>query len=113
MEETSSSTPELSAAPAPWITILCSFATVAVVALTYHGLERTGGKQWKAHLVYWCVAISVIVGLPYTTIDRYLFTSLTTTLIGTVFPIYESIRAVCTPVRDFSFLFFWSDIILL
>lgn len=102
MAEPSSITPEFHAPPATWITIVCSVSTVAVVALAYHGLERTRGRHWKTQLLYWTASIAVIVGLPYTTLDLYLFTGLTATLIGTVFPIYESVRAVCTPVRDVS-----------
>ena len=94
---------------ATWITVLCSLAALIAVAFFYHGLERTRGRELHAQLIYWFVAVAVIVLLPLTGYAAYLFTALTATTIGTVFPIYESLRAVCTPEEfdDKAWLQYW------
>lgn len=85
---------------ATWIQGLCSLAATAAVAFAYHGLERTRGRQLAPHLIFWVVAVLVIALLPMAGIANYVFTSLTVMAIGTIFPIYESVRAVCTPEED-------------
>lgn len=79
--------------------IAAAFILVAAV-VPYHLLEkRRTCSNWVAHLVFAAVGLSVVFLLPYN-YASYLFSALTESLIGVAVPIYESVRAVCTPEDD-------------
>mmetsp|Transcript_16557 Transcript_16557/g.35975 ORF Transcript_16557/g.35975 Transcript_16557/m.35975 type:complete len:378 (+) Transcript_16557:135-1268(+) len=82
-----------------WIEVSCSFAVLAVVALSYKFLNPNGGRVWKIHAIYFASAICTVVFLPQS-IASYIFTDLTVTLVGAVYPIYRATKAVCTPFED-------------
>jgi len=72
-----------------WITIATSLVILVIVAIAYHNVERTRGRQWVPHAVYFGCAILLIIFLP-TSIAKYVFSALSVTFMGTLFPIYES-----------------------
>jgi hypothetical protein len=93
-----------------------SILLIAVIALVYHRLpggvaaannnnelgrqqQRRRPVQLFYHLLLLGLALVVILLVP-TSVAKYVFTDLAVTAVGTVFPIYESIRAVCTPEED-------------
>jgi len=92
-----------------WISIASSLAVLAVVALLTKKLPQERDFRWGIHLRYWIVAILTIVFLPFE-ISKYVFSELTVSLIGFVFPIYESVLAVCTPDEedDTDWLRYWT-----
>jgi len=79
-----------------WITLATSLCVLAIVAFAYHKLERNRGADMKSHIVYWGAALLIMIFIP-TTLSKYAFSALSVTIMGTVFPIYESVRAICTP----------------
>lgn len=83
------------------ISILASLGVLAGVALAYQVLERTSerGRKIRPHLIFWAMSALVLVFLPRS-FGKYIFDSLTMTLVATVFPIYESLKAICTPEDD-------------
>lgn len=90
------------------ITIATSCGILAIVGVAQHKLERTRGRQWIPHAIFWGAALPLILLVP-TTISKYIFSALAVTVVGTVFPIYESVRAVCTPEAedDKAWLQYW------
>jgi TB2/DP1, HVA22 family len=96
-------------APNFWITVLCSLTVLGAVTAAYHyggRMTRTRGRAVLPHAVYGACVVSIlllsylIAIAPVTAAIGCVFTSLTITLVGTVFPIYESLHAVCTPEED-------------
>jgi hypothetical protein len=87
--------------PNPGIVFACSTVILMGVALSYHALERNFGRPWLPHVIYWGIA-ALVIGLlsPLTNIAPYIFSGLTVTVLGVALPIYESIRAVCSPEED-------------
>jgi hypothetical protein len=82
------------------ITIATSCVILAIVGVAQHKLERNRGRQWIPHAIFWgAVALPLILLLP-TTISKYIFSAVAVTVVGTVLPIYESVRAICTPEED-------------
>ena len=90
------------------IEVCCSFAILSAVALSYKFINPNGGRVWKFHAIYVGFAICTIVFLPQN-IAAYLFTDLTVTLVGAVYPIYRATKAACTPFDgdDKEWLQFW------
>lgn len=82
-----------------WITVSCSFAVLAAASLSYTYIEPNRGVCWKIHAVYLAVAICSVIFIPED-IASYIFTELTVTLVGAVYPIYMATKAVCTPDED-------------
>lgn len=64
--------------------------------------------NWKVHVIYWVLAALVIALVPVS-ISEYAFSDLTHTAVGVAVPIYESLRAVCTPEEsdDKMWLQYW------
>jgi len=110
MKEDTAST-DTTATPPTWIVVLCSLGCLIAVSAAYHFLagSRTRGRKLAPHVIYWVVSIAAIVLLPFLGVAEYIFSALTITMIATVFPIYESVRAVCTPEEedDKSWLQYW------
>jgi len=92
-----------------WISIACSLALLAVVAFLTKKLPQEREFKWGIHLRYGIVAILTIALLPFE-ISKYVFSEFTVSLIGFVFPIYESVLAVCTPDEedDTDWLRYWT-----
>ena len=82
-----------------WLKLLCSFTVLGFVALSYKFLNQNEGRVLKWHAIYWASAISLIIVLPESAAS-YIFTNLTITLVGAVYPIYRAIKAACTPFGD-------------
>lgn len=82
-----------------WVSLVCSSAVLAAVAYSYKYIEPSQGTCWKTHGIYWAASICSIAFLPGG-ITSYFFTELTVTLVGAVYPIYRSTKAVCTPDED-------------
>ena len=74
-----------------------------------HRLKQKREFEWKYHVRYLIVAVLVIAFLPYS-IAKYAFTPLTMTVVGSFFPVYMSIYAVCTPggEDDTDWLKYWT-----
>lgn len=82
------------------IQFLCSLAALIAVSVGYHwGPQSMASRQWIPHVVTVVVVVLVCVLLP-TDIAKYMFTPLTMVTMATFFPIYESVRAICTPLED-------------
>lgn len=86
--------------PHPAIIFASSLGVLIAVTLAYHKLERNLGRNWVPHAIYWGVAGLCIGLVSVTSIGPYVFSGLTVTVIGFGLPIYESVRAVCTPEED-------------
>lgn len=91
-----------------WITVSCSAAILAVTSLSYAHIESNRGTDWKIHAVYLAIAICSVIFIPEG-VASYIFTELTVSLVGCVYPIYRSTKAVCTPdgEDDKEWLQFW------
>ena len=79
-----------------WIIVGCSLAVLAATSLSYEFIEPNRGEDWKCHAVYTAVAVVLVILLP-AGIESYVFTELSVTLVGCVYPIYRATKAVCTP----------------
>ena len=91
-----------------WISLSCSIAVLAVVSLSYKFLQLNRGWNFKIHALYWTIAIITVVLLP-SDVSSYVFTGLTITLVGAIYPIYRAVKACCTPYEgdDKEWLQFW------
>ena len=78
------------------------------LVLASHRFERNGGLIWYYHVIYLAFVISVLYFMPES-IQFDVFSPLGVAIAGMVFPIYESIRAVCTPGTqdDTDWLQYW------
>ncbi|CAJ1959353.1 unnamed protein product [Cylindrotheca closterium] len=92
-----------------WISVASSLAVLAVVVLLTKKVQQERDFRWGIHLRYWAVAIVTIAFLPFE-IAKYVFSEKTVALVGFVFPIYESVLAVCTPDEedDTDWLRYWT-----
>lgn len=76
-----------------WTIVAC---LIPAFFLVEHRIPRSGGLHWQYHLYYVLIVAIAIYILP-TDVKYGLYSPLGITVIGSLFPIYESIRAVCTP----------------
>lgn len=83
------------------IQALCSLAFLVVLSVAYRFSPPRSDERcrWQVHAVTLVGLVALCVLLP-ATVANYIFTPLTATLAGTVFPIYESVRAVCSPDEE-------------
>jgi len=72
-----------------------AFLVLVLVALASKGITRTKGREIKYHLIYAVFPLLSFFLMPLQ-IKEFCFTPLSVVATGTVYPIYESIRAVCT-----------------
>ena len=56
--------------------------------MSYKRLDANGGKNWKIHAAFG-VATLLAVGVVPESLSSYVFTQLTVTLVGAVYPIYR------------------------
>ncbi len=78
--------------------IVVIVSLVLLLVLIYFASQRftrTKGRDPTYHVIYAAITIASFLLLPLEAKDT-IFTPLTVIISGTVFPIYESIRAVCT-----------------
>ena len=85
-------------------------AIIFIIVLIYFASQRfprNQGRQVKFHLIYVVVTVLSFF-LPMAAKER-VFTPLTVVIAGTVYPIYESLRAVCTlgSTDDTVWLTYW------
>lgn len=88
-----------SAGPGPWLSTGCSLAVLLAVALSYKRLQPNRGVDWRIHAAVGAAALFSVTVVP-DGVSAYVFTQLTVTLVGAVYPIYRSTKAVCTPDED-------------
>jgi hypothetical protein len=83
------------------IRTLASLGVLVGIAIFYQFMERRQerGRTIRPHLIWWGMCAAVVTLLPKS-IATYIFDSLTMTMVATVFPVYESLRAICTPDED-------------
>ena len=83
-------------------------AGAGMVALASRSPTRSKGKNFVGHIAIVGGALACIFLLPEG-VKETIFTPLTVSIIGTAFPIYESIRAVCTveATDDTTWLSYW------
>lgn len=91
-------------------TILCSFIALICV-LTYFVMQtvrRNGGRNILYHVFYFSAAAALIIPLP-NNLALQAFNPFTITAVCTLYPIYESIKAICTVDTDddTAFLQYW------
>jgi len=69
-----------------------------VVSLAYKLIKSNNGRNAKIHALYWAIAVPTILLLPED-VATYMFTELTITLVGAVYPIYRAGK--CTTDVDY------------
>ena len=81
---------------------------VAITVATFHNYPRSQGKNIKSHIAFFMVAAAVLFFVP-DYIQNVIFSQGGVLVIGTIVPIYESIRAVCTieEADDTAWLQYW------
>lgn len=85
-----------------YVTVATAFTLVILIGFAYHQFPLTQTRDAQPllhHLTLLGAALATVFLLPIS-IAQYIFSDLAVTAIGTVFPIYESVRAVCTPDED-------------
>ena len=82
-----------------WVTVGCSLAVLAAATLADTLITPNRGVDIKIQAVYVIAAVCAVVFTP-ASIGSYVFTELTVTLVGAVYPIYRATKAVCTPDED-------------
>mmetsp|Transcript_23321 Transcript_23321/g.32578 ORF Transcript_23321/g.32578 Transcript_23321/m.32578 type:complete len:350 (+) Transcript_23321:168-1217(+) len=84
------------------------FLLIPLLAIAEHRVVRSKGRVMRYHLYFAGVTLVGIFLLP-SSAKHSIYSPLGVLIIGTVFPIYESIRAVCTPggEDDKSWLMYW------
>jgi len=71
----------------------------ASIFLAVQRVPRTGGTVLIDHVLFLIGAIAVILVLPLH-MRKLIFSPFGVRIVGTLFPLYESIRAVCTPEEE-------------
>lgn len=79
-----------------------------LIVLASRGVKRSDGKNFIAHVIYLGIAVALFFLLPNEA-KGALFTSFSVVIVGTLYPIYESIKAVCTidESDDTTWLTYW------
>jgi hypothetical protein len=81
------------------ISLCCSLGVLLAASLGYKYIEPNGGQDVRIHLLYIAFAIGLVVFLP-PHIAEYIFTELTVSFVGAMYPVYRATKAVCTPEGD-------------
>ena len=74
-----------------WITVGCSVAVLLAVSLAYRCIEPNRGVDLRIHLAYIIIAVCSVVFIPGD-YSGYVFTELTVTLVGCVYPVYRATK---------------------
>lgn len=90
------------------IGFLSIISVVGIIMISSRAPPRTRGREFKYQAIFAAVTIICFLFLPRT-VKEILFTPLSVVISGTVFPIYESLRAVCTigTTDDTAWLTYW------
>lgn len=75
------------------------FLTIVLLYLATRKIQRTKGRKWKYHLIYVAFSTVILIFSPLE-LRQSLFSPFTIMCVGSVWPIYESIYAVCTLITD-------------
>jgi len=88
--------------------LIAVFMILGLILVAGQRFERNKGRVIKFHIIYAGVTLVSFLILPMI-VKEALFTPLTVVVVGTVYPIYESIRAVCTigSADDTVWLTYW------
>ena len=81
------------------ISLCYSLGVLILVALGYSCIKPNGGANVKIHIIYFASAICLVAFLP-AGISQYVFTELTVSLVGAMYPVYRATKAVCTPEEE-------------
>ena len=76
--------------------IVAGFFLIGSLVYSVKKVPRKGGKKIIYHVIFGSIAIVLTIVLPLSS-RKVLFSPLTTSIVGNVFPLSQSIRAVCTP----------------
>jgi TB2/DP1, HVA22 family len=89
--------------------IIALALTFALVILATWRFRRTKGRLWKFHVIY-IVSVTLLVGITPLSIKQVVFSTTGVVVAGTIFPFYESLRALCTPstADDMEWLQYWT-----
>jgi hypothetical protein len=79
-----------------WTIVACLFPLFFLIE---RRIPRSGGLNWKYHVLFLLVSGVAVYFIP-PDVKFGLYSPLGIMVIGSLFPIYESIRAVCTPQGD-------------
>mmetsp|Transcript_9042 Transcript_9042/g.9924 ORF Transcript_9042/g.9924 Transcript_9042/m.9924 type:complete len:341 (+) Transcript_9042:83-1105(+) len=81
---------------------------IGMIFLATRSLTRSKGKNIINHVIYAALVLLVVFGLSVDA-KEVIFTPLSVIMVGTVYPIYESLRAVCTieETDDTTWLSYW------
>lgn len=91
-----------------FLSIVVVLIVVGLIALSTMNRPRSRGKNLFYHLIYGGVTLACFVGLSIDTKDA-MFSPFAIVVIGTIYPVYESIKAVCTieDGDDTTWLTYW------
>jgi len=91
------------------ISFFVALGLLVTVAVGYHSTERNFGRDRFFHVMYWAIMFTCGGFISYFSFGKYVFSGLSYTIIGAWFPIYESIRAICTvsETDDKAWLQYW------
>ena len=98
---------EISAAAVTSI-IALALASALVVLATWR-FRRTNGRNWQFHAIYAAI-VTVLVLVTPLAVKQVAFSAVGVVVAGTIFPLYESLRALCTPSTcdDMEWLQYWT-----
>ena len=93
------------AAVASWVAIALA---AGLVGLATQNFRRTKGRIWKFHAIYALVVAVLVLVLPLS-VKQVVFSSAGVAVAGMIFPVYQSLRALCTPATadDMEWLQYW------
>jgi len=79
------------------VAVVLVITSLSLFALTkiLKNVHRTKGKDWRYHICYILAAIGGVLCMPEY-VEDVIFSPAGVLVIGTIIPIYESIRAVCS-----------------
>jgi hypothetical protein len=92
---------------AGWVSLALA---MGLVILSSRRLKRTGGREWKYHAIYLAVAAILSFVLPLS-VKQAVFSTAGVVVAGNIFPVIESLRALCTPstADDMEWLQYWVE----
>lgn len=81
---------------------------VGLILVASRGAKRSEGKNIIAHVIYLGISLAIFFLVPVDTKELF-FTPFSVVVVGSLYPIYESIKAVCTieETDDTTWLTYW------
>lgn len=77
------------------IALISVLLGIVLIAVASQNIERTKGKVIKYHVMYAAIPLAGVFLAPFY-VKSLLFSPLSVVVVGTAYPIYESMKAVCT-----------------